>query len=311
VQRAEFSARELAHALVGRELAPITREPAAPAAATEQPALSLRELRVMRDGVERIAGVSLDLAPGRILGIAGVEGNGQTELCLALAGLLPCAGGRVVLHGRDITADTIAERRDAGMAWVLEDRQRHGLVLDFSLAENLLLGRQARYRQERLLGLPLGGLVRWLIAAARLGQDAGELLQRHDVRPAEHTALARSLSGGNQQKLLLARALADDEGGAASSRVLVVAQPTRGVDIGAVQAIHQLLLSARDRGCAILLVSSELDELRTLCDRIAVLYRGRVVAELDNPASAPVERERLGELLAGLGSQVAAGSAQA
>ena len=307
VQRADFSARELAHALVGRELVPITRQSTASAShADAKPALALRDVRVVRDGVERVAGVHLDLKPGTIVGIAGVEGNGQTELCLALAGLLPCASGSVQLHGRDITQATVAERRTAGMAWVLEDRQRHGLVLDFSLAENLLLGRQRHYRRRQLAGLPLGGLVSWLIDGQRLAADSKELLQQHDVRPAEATVPARFLSGGNQQKLLLARALSDEAQGRAQPQVLLVAQPTRGVDIGAVQAIHEMLLAARDRGCAILLVSSELDELRSLCDRIAVLYRGRVVAELDNPAAAPVERERLGELLAGLGAGPAA-----
>lgn len=308
VQRAEFSARELAHALVGRELVPIVRQAASQAAdpSTTQPALSLRDIQVVRDGIERVAGVRLDLRPGTIVGIAGVEGNGQTELCQALAGLLPCAAGQILLHGRDITQSRVSERREAGMAWVLEDRQRHGLVLDFSLAENLLLGRQQRYRRERVASLRVGWLLRWLIDGQRLAQDAAALLVAHDVRPAEQSALARSLSGGNQQKLLLARALADGEGERARPQVLLVAQPTRGVDIGAVQSIHQMLLRARDQGAAILLVSSELDELRALCDRIAVLYRGRVVAELDNPASAPVERERLGELLAGLGGRPAA-----
>lgn len=310
VERANFSARELAHALVGRELVPITRQGTASlhgssVAASTASSLSLRNVQVVRDGVERVRGISLDLQPGTIVGIAGVEGNGQTELCLALAGLLPFSAGQVALHGRDITQARVAERRQAGMSWVLEDRQRHGLVLDFTLAENLLLGRQTLYRKERVAGHSAGGLVRrlagWLIDRQRLAQDAAALLTQHDVRPMEHTALARSLSGGNQQKLLLARALADAE--QAQRQVLVVAQPTRGVDIGAVQSLHQMLLAARDRGAAILLVSSELDELRALCDRIAVLYRGRVIAELNNPASAPVERERLGELLAGLGAE--------
>lgn len=305
VARADFSAREIAHALVGRTILPVLRTEATKPAgeASAEPALSVSGLSVVADGIERLHDVSFELRSGSILGIAGVEGNGQSELCLALAGLLPLKDGQIALAGRDITALSVAERRQAGMAWVLEDRQRHGLVLDFSLAENLLLGEGANYRQRRFLGLPLGFLARFLIDVRRLLATAGRLLSAHDVRPADAHAAARSLSGGNQQKLLLARALGDRETVPAGPQVLLAAQPTRGVDIGAVQAIHQTLLAARDAGCAILLVSSELDELRTLCDRILVMYRGRIVAALDNPIAAPVERERLGEFLAGLSAK--------
>ena len=177
-------------------------------------------------------------------------------------------------------------RKQAGLQLVPEDRHRHGLVLDFTLAENLLLGYDEHYR--RGLGL---------LDQVRLQQVAEQLLHEHDVRPADPGALARSLSGGNQQKLVLARALF---GGGVPPKVLVAAQPTRGVDLGAVEAIHRALLAARDRGCAILLVSAELDELRTLCDRIAVLYRGELLAELKNPPALPASRERLGELMAGV-----------
>ncbi len=308
VARADFSAREIAHALVGRTLLPISRAEASPAvrgtAAT--PALAVLGVSAEEGGVERLQDISFELQRGTIVGIAGVEGNGQRELGMALAGLLPLTSGQIRLGGRDITTCSVAQRRQAGMAWVLEDRQRHGLVLDFSLAENLLLGEQDRYRQPRLWGLPLPALARRLIDVRALWATARRLLSAHDVRPADASLPARSLSGGNQQKLLLARALGEAEPGRSAPPVLLAAQPTRGVDIGAVQAIHQTLLAARDSGCAILLISSELDELRTLCDRILVLYRGRIVATLDNPAAAPVERERLGEFLAGLSAPAAA-----
>ena len=176
-------------------------------------------------------------------------------------------------------------------------RQRHGLVLDFSLAENLLLGQQPRYRRGPHPPL------RWLIDRPRLVRDAQKLLAEHDVRPPDPSLPARALSGGNQQKLLLARALA----GAELPRVLIASQPTRGVDVGAIEAIYRVLLAARDRGCAILLVSTELDELRTLCDRIVVLYRGQLASEMPNPPDAPVTRERLGELMAGVGAPGAPG----
>jgi len=292
--RAAFSVREMAHALVGRELKPVVRQ----AAATEQespPALVVRDLRVTRDGVERVAGVSFELRPGSILGLAGVEGNGQSELCAALVGLLRPVAGQVLLAERDVTLASVQARRAAGLSFVLEDRQRHGLVLDFSLAENLLLGEQRRYRRGALGPLRL---LSSFIDRRRLFDDARKLLALYDVRPAELELPARALSGGNQQKLLIARAIGLPE---ALPRVLIAAQPTRGVDIGAIEVIHRALLAARDRGCAVLLVSTELDELRALCDRIAVIYRGKLRSELPNPADAPVSRERLGELLAGIG----------
>jgi simple sugar transport system ATP-binding protein len=289
--RAAFSAQKMAHALVGHEVTRVVREAAPEIAASAKKAdaaLSVHKLWVVHDGVERVRGVSLELRPGSILGIGGVEGNGQRELCAAICGLLRPASGEVRLDGRDVTATSVRERRAAGLSFVLEDRQRHGLVLDFSLAENLLLGEPelGRYRRQGF------------IERRRLVADAKRLLALHDVRPADLSLPARALSGGNQQKLLIARAIGLPE---RLPRVLLVAQPTRGVDIGAIAAIHRTLLETRDRGCAILLVSTELDELRALCDRIAVLYRGEVLAELPNPAAAPVSRERLGELLAGVG----------
>ncbi|HRI53612.1 MAG TPA: ATP-binding cassette domain-containing protein, partial [Pseudomonadota bacterium] len=240
--------------------------------------------------VERVRGVSLTVTAGTILGIAGVEGNGQSELGAALAGLVPLSHGRVRLDGQDLTTASVRARKRAGLGFVLEDRQRHGLVLDFSLAENLLLGSDER---------GAGPFSRLFIDQERLQRDALALLREHDIRPPEPMLSARALSGGNQQKLLLARALS---GGGVPPRVLLVAQPTRGVDIGAVESIHRALLAARDRGCAILLISAELDELRALCDRIAVLYRGQILAELENSPAAPASRERLGELLAGVRS---------
>lgn len=301
LSRSEFSASELARAMVGRELVPITRKPAAPAGVGGEPGalstaarpapppmLALRELHVVCEGVERVRGVSLEVAAGTIYGVAGVQGNGQSELCAAIAGLVPINRGQVRIAGRDLTTASVRARKQAGLGFLLEDRQRHGLVLDFSLAENLMLGDEAHYSS--------GGLGVF-VAQRRLHKTAGELLRQYDVRPPDPALPARALSGGNQQKLLLARAL---YGGGVPPRVLLAAQPTRGVDIGAIESIHRALLAARDRGCAILLISAELDELRTLCDRIAVMYRGEILAELENAPSAPASRERLGELLAGV-----------
>ena len=302
LQRSEFSTGELARAMVGRELVAINRQaaPSSASAATADarelataarpaapPVLAVTDLRVRREGVERVRGVSLAVYAGTIVGLAGVEGNGQSELGAAIAGLLPSTSGEVRLDGQAITAASVRERKRRGLGFIPEDRQRHGLVLDFSLAENLMLGDEEHYSRW-------GGLV---VDRQRLMQTARALLREHDVRPADPALTARALSGGNQQKLLLARAL---YGGGVPPRFLLAAQPTRGVDIGAIEHIHRALLQARDRGCAILLVSAELDELRTLCDRIAVMYRGQIVAELANPPQALASRERLGELLAGV-----------
>jgi simple sugar transport system ATP-binding protein len=296
LHRSEFSAGELARAMVGRELQPIRRRAAVhvteSVGATAESPLVVRDLRVVAEGVERVRGVSLHVPAGTIVGLAGVEGNGQRELCAAIAGLLPAAAGQVFLAGHEVSAASVRARKRRGLGFVPEDRQRHGLVLDFSLAENLMLGDEDHYVQAGGLGRGLG-----ILAKTRLHATAQRLLAEHDVRPADPTLPARALSGGNQQKLLLLRAL---YGGGTPPAVLLAAQPTRGVDIGAIESIHRALLQARDRGCAILLASAELDELRTLCDRIAVMYRGQILAELPNHPGAPASRERLGELLAGV-----------
>lgn len=281
-----LSAAAIARAMVGRDIEPVVRAPR-PAGARAAPALVLAHLSVDRDGVRRVDDVSLQIARGEIVGIAGVEGNGQAELCAAIFGLLP-GRGRVMLLGQDLAGRSVRERRRAGLSLVPEDRHRHGLVLDFPLTENVLLGHTEPYRR------PLG-----LLDRRRLRERTQALLADYDIRPARPEAAARTLSGGNQQKLVIARELSPDPAGP-SPRALLAAQPTRGVDIGAIEAIHRRLLRAREQGCAILLFSAELDELRVLCDRIAVMYRGRIVADLENPGDAPLSRERLGELMLGV-----------
>ncbi|MFO0574255.1 MAG: ABC transporter ATP-binding protein [Polyangia bacterium] len=310
--RGELSPRDIARAMVGRDVTAPTRRPPEPEPAASggarpdiapgelaaalaglprpdaPPALSVHALHVEREGSERVRGVSLAVRPGEIVGLAGVDGNGQSELCAAIAGLLPVASGQVRLDGRDVTRASVRARKHAGLRLVPEDRHRHGLVLDMTLAENLLLGDELRYSR---------GPGRLLVDQAALLAETARLLHEHDVRPPDPLLLARALSGGNQQKLVLVRALC---GGGELPRVLVAAQPTRGVDLGAIESIQRALLKARDRGCAILLLSTDLDELRALCDRIAVLYRGQIIAELDNAATAPASREKLGELMAGV-----------
>ena len=222
-------------------------------------------------GHRHVAGVSFDLAPGEIFGIAGVEGNGQTQLVEALAGLAPIAAGEIRLDGHDLAARSVRDRADLGLSHIPEDRHRRGLVLDFSVADNLILGRQHRFARRGLLD------------RARVDANAAEQIAAFDIRPADGLLPARALSGGNQQKVVVAREM----GGAYS--VLLAAQPTRGVDVGAIEFIHDRLRAARAAGKAVLLVSADLTELLALSDRVAVMFRGRFVTVLPrSQASASV-----------------------
>ena len=218
--------------------------------------------------------VDLELFPGEVLGVAGVAGNGQTELVEVLMGLRRATAGRVELGGRDATHFTPARRLAHGLACVPEDRQRSGLVLDFSLRDNLMLG---RHREP-------AASVRFSRARAR------ELLRRFDVRPPDPNLPARMLSGGNQQKLIAAREFTRD------AAVLLAAHPTRGVDLAAVAFLHGRLLDLRDAGTAILLISSELSEILSLSDRVAVMFGGRIV--FLSPNTGLTEQE-LGAHMAG------------
>jgi ABC-type uncharacterized transport system ATPase subunit len=276
---AQTSPAELARDMVGQDLAAPRAGRAHPCSAGE-PALELRGLCVRRGRVRKLEGVSLAIRPGEIVGLAAVEGNGQAELIEAVVGLTPVERGRVTLGGRDIGRLSVRERLRLGLGYLPEDRQRRGLVLDLNLVDNCLLGR-------------LDHLARWRGAGplrrASLRAAAMDLIARFDIRPADPEVLARHLSGGNQQKLVVARVLGPD------LRVLVAAQPTRGVDIAALRRIHEEIRAARDRGVAVLLLSADLDELSALCDRIAVLYRGRLAAVVEGTAS----HAALGALMTG------------
>jgi simple sugar transport system ATP-binding protein len=225
-----------------------------------------------------VDGVTFSVSPGEIFGIAGVEGNGQTELVEAIAGLRRASSGTVLLGNRVVTRATVRERTDDGLAHIPEDRHRRGLVLDFSIADNLVLGLQHRYTRR-------GQLDRGAIAVR-----AGQQVRDYDIRPADPSRFARTLSGGNQQKVVVAREMGREY------RVLLASQPTRGVDVGAIEFIHERLRAARAEGKAVLLVSAELSEVLALADRIAVMYRGRFVAILSR-AEATVEQ--LGALMTG------------
>jgi general nucleoside transport system ATP-binding protein len=279
----DTSAAELARLMVGREvLLRVTKGPAQPGATV----LAVRDLEVRgADGAPRLAGVSLAVRAGEIVGIAGVEGNGQSELVEALAGLVPKErlAGRIELDGEEITGLDARQRKARGIAHIPEDRHRRGLVLDFDLAENAILGGHDR---PPAVARP-GGV--WLDRKAILAR-AKDLLARFAVRPADPGALARALSGGNQQKLIVGREITPPP------RVLLVAQPTRGVDIGAIEFIHRQLIALRDGGAAILLVSAELEEVTALADRLLVFHQGRIAGEVD-PAVASAEE--IGLLMTG------------
>ncbi len=222
--------------------------------------------------------VTFSLAPGEILGIAGVEGNGQTELIEAIAGLRKVDSGTIAIDGKDVTNLSVADRRDVGLTHIPEDRHRRGLVLDYSVANNLVLGVQNRF-----------SLSGWL-NNRKIGDYAAKQVAAYDIRPPISAAYARGFSGGNQQKIVLAREMGH------GFSVLLASQPTRGVDVGAIEFIHAQLLAARDEGKAILLVSAELNEVMALSDRIAVMYRGHIAAVVD---AATATTEQLGEYMIG------------
>jgi ABC-type uncharacterized transport system ATPase subunit len=279
----------IARAMVGREveLRPRTEDrgsagPGSSSVVSPQSSLAVRDLVVMNRGRRAVDGVSLTVAPGEILGIAGVEGNGQTELVEAIAGLRPVASGTIALGERDVTNASVRDRTEAGLAHIPEDRHRRGLVLDYSVADNLILGDQHRYARG-----PRGA---WTLDDDRIDANAQDEIQRFDIRPPDGALPARALSGGNQQKVVIAREM----GGAYD--VLLASQPTRGVDVGAIEFIHSRLRAAREAGKAILLVSAELSEILALADRVAVMYGGHIVATL--PRREATE-ERLGPLMTG------------
>ncbi|WP_416201851.1 ABC transporter ATP-binding protein [Thermoflexus sp.] len=275
----EADEAHLAAMMVGREvMLTVEKSPARPGPEV----LRVEDLRVRDDrGATVVNGVSFSVRAGEILGIAGVQGNGQTELIEALVGLRPAAGGRVVLLGEEITFQPPRPRTERGMAHIPEDRQKHGLVLPYSVADNLVLN---TYHQPPFAR----GVQRQPQAVL---EHARQLIALYDIRtPGPHTPV-RSLSGGNQQKVIVARELSR------SIRLLVANQPTRGLDVGATEYIHRKIVEMRDQGIAVLLVSTELDEIFSLADRIAVMYRGRIVAILDR---AEATLQQVGLLMAGV-----------
>jgi simple sugar transport system ATP-binding protein len=251
----------LARSMVGREvLLRVDKKPAEPG----EPLLRVADLSVRDDrGLEAVRGVSFDVRAGEIVGIAGVDGNGQSELIDALTGLRKPAGGEMSVGGQDLTHASARQALDAGIGHIPEDRHLRGLVLDFNLAENLALHDYGKEPFSRFGWLNPRRWLRW----------AATLLKEFDVRGGGPTTRGGSLSGGNQQKVVVAREVSRNPS------VLIAAQPTRGLDVGAIEFVHRRLVEQRDAGKAVLLVSLELEEILSLSDRILVLYEGQIVAE--------------------------------
>jgi general nucleoside transport system ATP-binding protein len=281
VPRAQATESQLARMMVGREvLLRVEKQRATPG----EPLLEVEGLRVIDDrGLEAVVDVSLVVHAGEIVGLAGVDGNGQSELIDALAGLRRPASGRIRLVGKDVTGAATRKVLDLGVGHIPEDRQRRGLVLDFTLAENLAL-HDYRAEPDSRFG--------WLFPRRMIAR-ARKLLREFDVRGGSPQTRAGALSGGNQQKVVIAREVARNP------RVLVAAQPTRGLDVGAIEYVHRRLVAARDEQKAVLLVSLELEEILSLSDRILVIYEGRIVGEYD----PDVTEEELGVAMTGGGKK--------
>ena len=287
---------DIARAMVGRDVAlagssvfgggtPTTTAASPMPDAAPTPPLAVTNL-VVRDERKQLVvdGVSFEVAAGEILGIAGVEGNGQTELIEAIAGLRPPVAGTITLAGRDFNGLSVKQRGDAGLSHIPEDRHERGLILDYTIAENLILGQQHHFMSGAMLD------------RRKVAENASRQIAAYDIRPAVAGVPARSLSGGNQQKIVIAREMARE------FKVLLASQPTRGVDVGAIEFIHAQLRAARDAGKAILLVSADLTEILALSDRIAVMYEGRFATVL--PRSAASE-EVLGPYMTGAAESAA------
>ncbi|MDX6696325.1 MAG: ral nucleoside transport system ATP-binding protein [Blastocatellia bacterium] len=283
VKTKETNAAALARLMVGRDVLLRIEKPEASVGET---VLSVRDLTVTADdGARRVDNVSFTARAGEIVGIAGVEGNGQTELVEALAGLVAPSrvSGGIEFQGRDIAGASARQRKEMGIAHIPEDRHRRGLLLDFDLAENSILG--VHYRKPAVTNAIM-------LDNVAIRRRAQQIIKDFDVRPPNPDLPARALSGGNQQKLIIGREFD------LNPKLLLVAQPTRGVDIGAIEFIHSKLVALRDAGCAVLLVSAELEEVTALADRLLIIHEGRIVGEVD-PKQATTEE--IGLLMTGGG----------
>ncbi|MCS9987802.1 ABC transporter ATP-binding protein [Weissella cibaria] len=277
---AGVSSQELADIMVGRSVSLFSteKEPAHPTDTT----LSVSDLTVKdARGVEVVKNLSLDFRAGEVVGIAGIDGNGQSEFISALTGLMPSASGKVTLKGKDITNKKPRQITESGVGHIPEDRHRFGLELDMTLAENIAL--QTYYKAP----MSKAGVLDY----DKINAHARELIEKFDVRTVNELVPASALSGGNQQKAIIARELDRD------ADFVIAAQPTRGLDVGAIEYIHQQLINQRDAGKAVMLVSFELDEILNVADRIAVISHGEITGVVD---ANETSKNELGLLMAGM-----------
>jgi general nucleoside transport system ATP-binding protein len=277
LKTAETNEKELARLIVGRDvLLRVEKTDATPSEAV----LSIENLSVTDKHGEALRDVSLNVRAGEIVGVAGIEGNGQTELIEAIAGLIPVRSGSIKLLGSEISRLSVRKRTELGIGHIPEDRHRRGLLLDSDLEENAILG--VHYRAP----VATNGF----LSSAVIEKRTREIIENFDVRPPNPELAAKSLSGGNQQKLIIGREFE------LNPKLLLVSQPTRGVDIGAIEFIHRKLIALRDAGTAILLVSAELEEVTALADRLLVIYKGKLVGEVDPKT---VSNEDIGLMMTG------------
>ena len=277
---ATTSTKEMANKMVGREVS-FEREKAE--AKYGDVVLSVKDLTVKdSNGFEVVKKASFDVRGGEIVAIAGVSGNGQVEIADAITGILPAAGGKITLNGKDITNLPIRKRNEEGIAYIPEDRQTYGLVLDFTLSSNLVL---KNYNQEPFAK-------KGIINHKNIDEFGAELIGKYDIRSGQGIkTVARSMSGGNQQKAIIAREIEQN------AELIIFVQPTRGLDIGAIENIHNQIIAERDKGKAILLISLELDEVMGLADTIAVIYNGQILKIAD---AKTLSVEEVGQFMMGV-----------
>lgn len=278
VNTSETNIEQLAEMMVGRKVNLTVEKKAANPGKT---VLKIEDLKALdQRGLPAVNGINLEVKAGEIIGLAGVDGNGQSELIEALTGLIKTQSGKVTLNGKDITGKTPREIIESGVAHVPEDRHKRGLVLKYSLAENAILG--VHYKQPYAKGI--------VMDYNKIKEYAKKIIKEFDVRTPNEDVLAAKLSGGNQQKMVVAREISKDP------ELLIVSQPTRGLDVGAIEYIHKRIVEERDKGRAVLLVSLELDEVLALSDKIAVIYDGQIVGIMDRKDAT---EQKLGILMAG------------
>jgi len=279
VKPAQTNETMLAQMMVGRKvILRVEKTPASPG----EVVLQVQGLHVLDDRRQSaVDGVDLTVYAGEIVGIAGVQGNGQTELVEAIAGLRSAQKGRILILEQDTTQATPRQIIETGVGHIPEDREKHGLVKTFSLIDNCALC--TYYKPPFAKGL--------VLQEEAIARNASRLIKEFDVRPANPQNHAGALSGGNKQKVIIARELSR------GPKLLIASQPTRGVDVGSVEFIHKRIVAARDQGMGVLLISSELDEILALSDRVAVMFKGKIIETLP---IAEATRERLGLLMAGV-----------